>query len=187
MGLHVHPYPLVMANRNTTPDIRRLTFGAGLGANFRYVAGDLVRANAGVAEKLALGANGALTGASDAIYKVGQDWAIDPKNFEGSAVVNAFRGRGVPVDVIAPTDQWVFTLQTTAGTALTPANQAAVDALVALQGTTKDLGWDNAEQALVVLTGAGSANRVRVIEVYAAVGDSHPYAKVQFLPAFLGA
>lgn len=187
MAQHVHPYPLVMANRNTTPDIRRLTYSGALAANFQYVTGDLVRSNAGVAEKLALGATGALTGASDAIYKVGQNWSIDPKNLEGSAVAAAFRGRGVPVDIIAPSDQWVFTIQTTVGTAITPANQAAVDALVALVGTTKDLGWDNVEKALVVLTGAGSANRVKILEIYATIGDANPRAKVQFLPQFLGA
>jgi hypothetical protein len=188
MAQYVHPYPEVMANRNQTPVIRRGVYDATLTGNFPYVAGDLVQLNAGKPRKLALAANGAFTGTSDSIYLVGQPWQMNAKNLHSTAELDVLKARGVPMDVIGTEDEFVLTLESAAGTPVTtPANQAAIDALLALVGTQRDIAWSNAEGVVTVLTSAPTAARVVIQEIYATIGDANPRAKVKFLSAFLGA
>jgi hypothetical protein len=166
----VVPFPLIQ--RRLMAPFARGTWEPSLAAGSQYKIGDLVTTNGAVqgsVEKVV-----ETTTATDItkIAVAGQDYDLGA-DFEPGGRYEYYAARGVPLNLIDPTDEWVFTL---AGTL-----DAAAAAAVA-GGEEREVLYNASEGALTIRAGTTNPHIKMRRLWHGAVGDTNAWVVVNFLP-----
>lgn len=177
----VVPFPLI--NRQVVPGFLRGLYDNTLTGDLQYDIGQIVDLSGGIAGATA----GSVAAAADTtaanmtkLAVAGQKWNLG-SIFQPGGRFAYYAARGVPLNRIEPTDEWVFTMPGTFSTTF----QGQVNS-----GAELDLVWDNTNKALVIDPTGTTLKHVKLLRVFApnevtVTTDSNVWVVCNFLPAVL--
>jgi len=151
----------------------RGTWEPSLAAGSQYEIGDIVTLNGGTQGSVEKVVETTTASNIDRIAIAGQSYDLGPE-FEPGGKFAYYAARGVPLNLIEPDDEWVFTL---AGTL----DAAAIQAVNG--GEERDILYNASEGALTIRAGTTSplVKMRRVFPGKGTVGDTNAWVVVNFL------